>query len=98
MGQGTSHANGASEEPLRLVASYVGDQSAHSKRVLMCTASFMMVAQACILTTRPEGNWRIFRLQPHGFMSLRLWAIIVVRGWCQVRCTHGRLNWLIGRG
>jgi hypothetical protein len=33
----------------------------------MCTASFMMVALACILTTRPEGNWRIFRLQVHGF-------------------------------
>lgn len=45
MGQGTSHAHCASEEPLRLVASYVGGQSSHSKRELMCTASFMMVAQ-----------------------------------------------------
>ena len=98
MGQGTSHAHCASEEPLRLVASHVGGQSAHSERELMCTASLMMVAQACILTTRPEGNWRIFRLQLHGFLSLRLWAVIDVQRGRVVRCTHGRLNWLIGRG
>ena len=75
MGHSTSHARFASEEPLRLCA---GDQSAHSARELMCSASFMMVALACTLTTRPGGNWRIFRLQLHGFLSLRLWTVIDV--------------------
>ena len=66
----------------------------------MCTASFMMVALACIFTTRPEGNWRIFRLQLHGFLCLRLWPVIDVRSGAVAgaQCTHGRLNWIIGRG
>lgn len=74
MGQATSHARCASEEPLRLC---LEGQSAHVGRVLMCSASLTMTL-ACTLTTRPGGNWRVFRLQVPGFTSLRLSAVIDV--------------------